>query len=61
MAAYEMELYLPSSILASGFEITCDNRLLWIELELRCIQADDALHELRDALCLWSHVLQDKA
>jgi len=47
-------------LLASGLEVTCDNRLLQIELELRRAQADDSLQELRDALRLRSHVLQDK-
>jgi len=59
--ACETALYLPSAVLASGLKITCDNRLLQIESELRRAQADDALQELRDALRLRSHVLQDKA
>lgn len=58
---YQTKLYLPSSVLASGLKIPCDNRLFQIELELRRAQADDALQELRDALRLRSHVLQDKA
>jgi hypothetical protein len=54
-------LYLPSSVLASGLKVACDDRLYQIELELRRAQADDALQELRDALRLRSHILQDKA
>jgi hypothetical protein len=58
--ASQTDLYLPSSVLASQLGVTCDDRLLHIELELRRAQADDGLQELWDALRLRSHVLQDK-
>ena len=38
----------------------CDNRLCQLEWELRQAQAQDALHELRDSLCLQSYVYMDK-
>jgi hypothetical protein len=55
--ASETAIYLPSAVLASGLEVTCDSRLLQIELELQQAQADDSLQELRDALHLRSHAL----
>jgi hypothetical protein len=60
MPASETAIYLPSPLLASGLEVTCNNCLLQIEFGLWQAQANDSLQELWDTLHLRSHVLQDR-
>ncbi|KAM6503686.1 hypothetical protein JOM56_000629 [Amanita muscaria] len=52
ITASDIELMLPSHILAGLHHIHCDTRLIEIEWELRVAQASDILHELQRLLLI---------